>query len=167
MKTLIPFLLASCLIVSGCGSPTLDEGIRALQSAYDGGSYEMVLKDAPGLLEQAGLDPSGDTASAWKIQKIRLLSLGKLGKGDEAAEVLAGLTPVYPDKIKAQLYAQIGGFVMDTGNYSEAVTVLDAGAKAFVSKKATFDPLIKSCTERAKAAGDNSALDALKSLGYL
>lgn len=74
---------------------------------------------------------------------------------------------MYPDKIKAQLYAQIGGFVMDTGNYSEAVTVLDAGAKAFVSKKATFDPLIKSCTERAKAAGDNSALDALKSLGYL
>jgi len=166
MKTLIPLLLACGLLANACGSPSLDDSISALQGSYDAGSYETVLQDAPRLIERAGREVGGE-AQAWKIEKIRLLALGKLGRGDEAAEELGRLTPVYPGRVKAELYAQIGGFVMDAGNYTQAVTVLDAGAKAFVDKQAVFEPLIKSCTKRATEAGDNTALDALKSLGYL
>jgi hypothetical protein len=166
MKILTPFLLGGCLMLGACGSQSLDDGIAELQASYDAGSHENVLQGAPALLERTGREKSGEV-KAWKIEKIRLLSLGKLGRGDEASEEMSRLSGTYQGKVKPELYAQIGGFVMDVGNYTQAVTVLDAGAKAFPEKRAVFTPLIATCTKRATEAGDNTALDALKALGYL
>lgn len=166
MKILTSLLFGACLVLTACGSASLDDGIASLQASYDAGSYETVLQDAPGLLERAGRETGGE-AKAWKIEKIRLLSMGQLGNGNEAAEEMARLSAIYPGKVKAELYAQIGGFVMDSGNYTQAVTVLDAGATAFADKKAVFMPIIATCTKRATEAGDDTAIAALKALGYL
>jgi len=166
MKPLTALVLGACLLAVACGGPSLDDSITALQSSYDSGSYEQVLQEAPGILERCKSENAGD-AQAWKVEKTRLLSLGKLGRGDEATDELARLDGEYQGKVKAELYAQVGNLVMNADEYTQAVTVLDAGAKKFVDKKAVFLPIIETCKTKATEAGDSAALDALKSLGYL
>ena len=166
MKPLTALLIGLCLLAAACGAPSLDQSITDLQASLDAGSYEQVLQEVPGLLERCKSENAGD-ATAWKVEKMRLLALGRLGRGDEATEELARLDGAYEGKVKAQLYAQIGGYVMDADEYTQAVTVLDAGAKKFADKKDVFMPIIETCKTRATEAGDSAALAQLKSLGYL
>ncbi len=166
MKSLTALVLGVCLLAAACGAPSLDDALTGLQTSYDAGSFEQVLQEAPGLLERCKSENAGD-AKAWKVEKLRLLALGKLGRGDEAAEELARLDGAYSGKVKAELYAQVGGYVMDSGEYTQAVTVLDAGAKKYASKKDVFMPIIQTCSKLASDAGDNEATAKLKALGYL
>ena len=157
--------LALALLVTACGgAATLDEKIDALQASYDGGSYEQVVADAPALATEAG----DDAAKAWKVEKLHLLALGRLGRGADAAGTLERLDGAFPGKVKANLYGQVGGFVVDAGNALEAIDVLDAGAKKYPEMAdAVFKPYIEQCKEMATSAGDSEALAKLKSLGYL
>ena len=167
MKIFNPLLaLGIALLAIACGAPSVDDAIADLQASYDAGSHEAVLADAPGLVDRCQNEGAGE-AKAWKVEKLRLLSLGKLGRGEDAATELERLDGAFAGKVKPQLYGQVGGFVTDAGNFVEAITVLDAGAKKYPDKSDVFLPIIDNCKERATAAGDNAALDALRSLGYL
>ena len=70
-------------------------------------------------------------------------------------------------KVKPELYAQVGTSVMDAGQFSQAITVLDAGARKYADKKGVFTPIIDTCAKRATEAGDSDSIAKLKSLGYL
>ena len=166
MKTLSCLLLTASLALTACGAPPLDDAVAALQASFDGGSYAEVLEGAPAVLERCGAEEGGE-AKAWKVEKLRVLALGKLGRGTEAAKDLTRLKAAYAGKVKAELYAQVGGYVTEAGEYTEAIAVLDAGVKAFPDKKAALTPQISDLSAKASAAGDDSAIAALKALGYL
>ena len=159
-------LLGLCLVAVGCGAPSVDDAIAELQASYNGGSYEAVVAAAPALAERCNSEGAGEL-KAWKVEKLGVLSLGKLGKGEDAAKALDRLDGAFSGKVKPELYGEIGGYVTDSGNYTEAITVLDAGAKKYPEKSALFTPFIDSCKTAATQAGDSAAIEKLKSLGYL
>jgi len=155
------------LLVASCsGAASLDEQVEALQAAYDAGSHEQVVTDAGPLLARCQQEQAGE-AKSWKVEKLRLLALGRLARGKEATSELARLSASYPDKVKAELYAQVGGYVEEAGNPAEAIDVLDAGLQKHPDMKAVFVPYIEKCKASATASGDDATIAKLKALGYL
>ncbi len=165
----IPLLLAllgSSLLAFSCGVPSVDDAIADQMAAFKFGAYEHVVERAPALVQRCKSEGASEE-KAWKVEKFRVLALGKLGKGEEVSEELIRLESAFGDQVTPGLYGRVGGYLTDSGSYLEAITVLDAGTKKFPDESALFRPFIKRCKKRATSAGDSAAIKKLESLGYL
>ena len=159
-------LLGSSLLAIACGVPSVDDDITDLKAAFRFGAYEHVVERAPALVQRCKSEGAGEE-KAWKVEKFRVLALGKLGKGEEVSEELIRLESAFGDQVTPGLYGRVGGYLTDSGNYLAAITVLDAGTKKFPDKSALFRRLLESCKERATSAGDSAAIKKLERLGDL
>ena len=159
-------LLGSSLMALACGVPSVDDAIADQMAAFKFGAYEHVVERAPALVQRCNSEGAGEE-KAWKVEKFRVLALGKLGKGEEVSEELIRLESAFGDQVTPGLYGRVGGYLTDSGSYLEALTVLDAGIQRFPDKSALFRPFIKRCKKRATSAGDTAALKKLESFGDL
>ena len=74
-------------LLSACGDTTLDESIAALQDSYNGKAYARVVSDAGPLLERCTAEKASPS-SVWRVEKLRLQSVARLGEGARALEHL-------------------------------------------------------------------------------
>jgi hypothetical protein len=159
-------LLGSCLLAVACGVPSVDDAIADQMAAFKFGAYELVVERAPALVQRCNNEGVGEE-KAFKVEKFRVLALGKLGKGEEVSEELIRLESAFGDLVTAGFYGRVGGDLTDSGSYLEAITVLDAGIQKFPDKSELFRPIIKRCKKRATSAGDSAAIKRLESFGDL
>lgn len=160
MPRLISFALVALALV-GCGAESVDDAVASLQSTFDAGDYEAVIEQAPALADRAGTD--GASASVvWRVHKLHIQALAKEGRGSDAVAAMAALGADHADKLDAQLYQMLSGYVADAGEPVEAVAVLEQALERMPDKKSFFDPQIQQL-----ASQSDEAAEKLRSLGYL
>jgi len=153
-------------LLSACGPASIDDSIAALQDSYNVKDYAAVVADAGPLLDRCASENAG-SASVWRIEKLRLQSLGSQGEGTAVLAALETLDGAHPGKVNAQLYSQIGGFVMATKDYQGAILILDACKQKYPEMAAVFEPQIADLQKRVIEGGTDEDKAALKQLGYL
>jgi len=153
-------------LLSACGPASLEDSIAGLQNSYNGKDYGAVVADAGPLLERCASEDAS-SSSVWRIEKLRLQALGNQGEGTEALAALETLDAAHPGKVNAQLYSQIGTFVMDKENFQGAILILDACKQKYPEMASTFEPLIDDLKARVLSGGTDEDRAALKQLGYL
>lgn len=168
-RTALAFALAVALAACG-GAETLDQAIAGLEDSYNAKDYAAVVTGAGPLLTRCESE-GAPAADAWRVEKLRLQSLAKQGHGAKALEHLTRLEGEHDGKVDAKLYGQVGQFVMNASGYdnalSEAIDVLDAGAKKWPDKADFFKPQIEVLKERVLAGGSDADRAKLQQLGYL
>ena len=153
-------------LLSACGDATLDESIGALQDSYNGKAYAQVVSDAAPLLERCTAEKASPS-SIWRVEKLRLQSVARLGEGTQALEHLERLDGEHPGKVDAKLYCQIGGFFTDTREYQGAIEIFDAGKNKYPDMAAVFAPQIEDLKQRVLEGGTDADKAKLQQLGYL
>lgn len=150
-------------LVAACGGGSLDGDVAGLKASYDSESWDEVVANAPAALERAQAE-SAKPATVWKIERYHVEALAGQGDGDAVLAKLAELTTSHPAKVDAILYAKLGNMVVKAPDGAlAAVSVLDAGVKAFPENREGFNNLITA----VKNSGDEAANAALAALGYL
>jgi hypothetical protein len=166
-RTALTLLLALATCLGGCaGEPTLDEAIDGLQASYDAKDFDAVVGGADALVSRCEAE-GADESRAWKVERLRVESLASLGKGDDTKTHLERLSGSFASRVDAKLYNKMGTLVEQANELIQAIDVYDAGAKRFPAQATIFKQRIEELKTRAMAAGDDAALDHLKSLGYL
>ena len=161
MKLRLLFALVLCL-VAACGSSDpkalIDEGFNALNS----GKYEEAAKS----YEKALAALASDTANPeWKRAKMGVIQahvhIDAARAKNEFLE-LAG----NPGKVTDSDFNLIASKLGDAHKFDEAIALLEVGKKTFPNST-HLDLLGKDLVARAQASGNTSAVDKLKSLGYV
>ncbi len=159
MRALFPSLLTFLVACGGGADPA------SLQAKVD---EALAAKDWPAAVTRAeealaNATVSGDPATAWRFESLRLDALADGGKGDDAASTLARLSEAYPKQATAAVYRAVADKLRVAGDGTGAATVLDAGVKRFPSERAAFEADIAALAN----AGGEGVTDMLKQLGYL
>jgi hypothetical protein len=163
-SVLVPAFMALCLVFSAaCGGS--DPAARAdeAQAALSTGDYGEARSQA-----EAGLKAgaSADKSLAWKLERIRVEAIAKLGDGPEVQATLTRLRASYPQQCDASFYAKIGNLLFGVGQSAAAVEVADAGMKQFPDRRTEFEQLMQQLVQAAEG-GDSAAMEKLKGLGYV
>jgi len=160
-RLFIGLLLAAC-----GGEASLDERVGALEVAFDAGANADVARDAPALLE---LGRSGQLAPArvWKLQKLHLLALARLGRGSDAAASLEQAAQLPENKVSPELYCQVADLALSAGDIGGSIDVLDAGVRAYPGREALFVERLENCREAASRSENDELRDRLAQIPYL
>jgi tetratricopeptide (TPR) repeat protein len=162
---LLPLVLTFGLAwFPSCGGPSdpralNDEGSKALSSEQ----YEQAAESYEKALAAMG----SDTGSAeWKRAKLGLVQARTRTDASRAKTEFLEFAQGSPSKVTDSDYNLIASKFGDAGKFAEAIAILEVGKKAF-PESPHLDALGKDLFNRAKASGDEGALDKLKGLGYV
>jgi hypothetical protein len=153
----LPLVLAACGGGSADPKAATDAGYAALGSG-DAQTAVDHFAEALGALEPT--DPGYKRARMGEIE-------AKIGLApDAAASSFLEYSKSQPEQLEPGDYRKVGVQLSDRKALKAAVDVLDAGLSRFAD-----DPKLKEAMDltvaAAETSGDTSALDALRSLGYL
>src|SRR5690606_926446 len=107
---------------------------------------------------------SGDAATAWRLEQIRLDALANEKQGTEVAASLERLAGTYPAQVTPALYRSLADRLKSAGDTSGAIDVLAAGDKRFPQERELFARDIEALKQGNL---DPAQVERLKALGYL
>ncbi len=156
-------LLASLALFASCG------GSADPAELTKSGEKALGTNDFAGALTsfQGALDAIGDDTSNAMYARAKLGSFEALAPTDatRATKDLMAFQKAMPSKVDARVVTRIANRMADAGKFKEAATLLAEATAAM--PEADFASTIEVIGDRANAAGDDSANDALAGLGYV
>jgi len=163
-SVLIPAFMALCLLfTAACGGSDPATQADAAQTALSSGDYADARSQAEAALKSAG---NTDVNLAWRLERIRVEAIARLGDSTEVVSSMQRLSATYPQQCDAAFYSKVGSYLAQAGKAAGALDVAHAGQQKFPDRKADFDALIEELKQTA-AAGDAELTAKLRSLGYL
>lgn|SRR5262245_34671770 len=163
MKLRLLTIAILCLLPAcgGSSDPRVltDEGSKALNS----GKYEDAAKSYEAALARIGTDTANPE---WKRAKLGLIQARVRIDAAKAKDEFLQLASANPSKVTDSDFNTIAGRFGDARKFDEAIAILEVGKKAF-PESPHLDALGKELLKRAQESGTTSAVDKLKSLGYV
>jgi len=145
-----------CTLLASCGGSPEDH-LEKARGYLSGGDYAQAVAAA-----DQGLAAGADGAIAWRLELLALEGEARGGHAADAQARLERLAERWTDQVTGALYVQTAGQIKDAGNGSEAISVLDAGAKRFPE-----DEDVARAIAQLQTTGSDDELDRLRSLGYV
>lgn len=159
-------MLGAALLLGACADKSLDDLASEAQTAFNQGQYEQTCVICESAIARSKSEGAG-AATSWRFEQLDLLAHASLGK-DDVTDKLERLSQEYASQTDdSNLYARLSKHLSDGGNINEAIEVIEAGRKRFPEKAELFETEGARLAKVAEEAGDNAALEKLRSLGYL
>jgi hypothetical protein len=145
-----------CTLVVACGGSPEDQ-LEKARGHLAGGDYAQALAAA-----DQGLAAGAKGSTAWRLELLALEGEARSGKAADAQTRLERLAEGWSEQVSGGLYVQTAGQVKEAGDASEAISLLDAGARRFPE-----DEDIARAITQLQATGSDDEIERLRSLGYV
>lgn len=139
-----------------CGQSPQDQ-LTAARASLASSDYAAAIETA-----DAGLAASPDDVTAWGLELVKLEALSRSGDGAGTVAQLSKLAEANAERLTASEYSGTAQLLRTADAKTEAIEVLDLGAKRFPD-----DATILKMIEDSKGSVDPAELEMLKSLGYI
>ncbi len=142
-------------LISCSGSP--EDQLEKARGQLAGGDYAGAAATAG-----QGLAAGAEGSTAWRLELVALEGEARDGSAADALARLDRLAERWSDQVTGALYVQTAGQVKEAGGASDAISVLDAGARRFPE-----DEDIARTITQLQQSGSDEELERLRSLGYV
>lgn len=155
-----PLVLLLLLVLTACQGSLADKEKEA-RAALDARDFAKARQVSETALAGAA---SGDAATRWRLEQIRLDALANEKQGAEVASSLERLAGAYPTQVTPALYRSLADRLKAAGDTTGAIDVLAAGDKRFPQEHELFAKDIEALKQGNL---DPAQVERLKALGYL
>lgn len=148
------------LVLLACGSSDPNDLIAAGHKSLSSGNSKDALDKFTKAAE--GLEPSDPQFIEAKLGMVEALIPEHPAK---ATEEFLSLGKVFPEQVGEKEFIFMGGQMVNSKKYLEALDLVDSGIKRFGAESTKLHAMIDRI--KMEAASDSGVNDKLKSMGYL